>query len=277
MSERVGVVGLGLLGRGIATCFLNHGFQVVGVDRNPEPQAQHASFTQTADFAALADCKLVVESVTEDIATKDEVLAQIEAVVSADAIIASNTSAIPISALQIKRAHPGRFVGMHWAEPAHITRFLELIRGEQTSDATLAATEAMARRLGKDPHVCRKDVPGFIVNRIGYAMYREALHLLDTGVADAETIDRAMRNALGLWATVCGPFRWMDITGGPQLYAKAMAPVLPTLCNATEPSPTMQRERFHECSEEEQRKWEALYHLHAQRVTEMQQEYFGKP
>lgn len=277
MSERVGVVGLGLLGRGIATCFLNHGFQVVGVDRNPAPQVQHANFSQTADFAALAGCEFVVESITEDVGAKDEVLAQIEAVVSADAIIASNTSAIPISQLQARRTHPARFVGMHWAEPAHITRFLELIRGEQTSDATLAATEAMGRRLGKDPHICRKDIPGFIVNRIGYAMYREALHLLDTGVADAETIDRAVRNALGLWATVCGPFRWMDITGGPQLYAKAMAPVLPALSDAKEPSPTMQRARFHECSEDEQRRWEELYHRHAKRVTEMQREYFGEP
>lgn len=277
MSERIGVVGLGLLGRGIAECFLNQGFQVVGVDRNPEPQVQHANFTQTTDFAALADCTFVVESITEDAGAKDEVLAQIEAVVSADAIIASNTSAIPISQLQARRTHPARFVGMHWAEPAQLTRFLELIRGDQTSPETLAATEAMGRRLGKDPHVCGKDIPGFIVNRIGYAMYREALHLLDSGVADAETIDRAVRNALGLWATVCGPFRWMDITGGPELYAKAMAPVLPTLCNATEPSPTMRRARFHECSEEEQRRWEALYQQHAARVTAMQQEYFGKP
>lgn len=275
MSERVGVVGLGLLGRGIAACFARHGFQVVAVDRSEAQRARVPG--ATGDFSQLADCTFVVESVTEDIGTKDDVLAAIEAVVSAVTVIASNTSAIPISQLQARRAHPARFVGMHWAEPADSTRFMELIRGEHTSDKTLATAETMARRLGKDPCIVRKDIPGFIVNRIGYAMYREAVHLLDTGVADAETIDRAMRNAFGLWATACGPFRWMDITGGPALYAKAMAPVLPTLCSATEPSPTMQRPRFHECSEEEARRWEELYRRHAQRVTEMQEEYFGKP
>ncbi len=275
MSEQVGVVGLGLLGRGIAECFLKHGFDVVAVDRSEERRAQVPG--ATSDFAQLAGCTFVVESVTEDMGTKDEALAAIESVVSATTVIASNTSAIPISALQQRRAHPTRFVGMHWAEPAQITRFMELICGEQTSPETLATAETMARRLGKDPCVVRKDIPGFIVNRIGYAMYREALHLLDTGVADAETIDRAVRNALGLWATVCGPFRWMDITGGPAAYARGMKPVLPTLCNATVPSPTMRRERFHECSEEEAKRWEELYQRHAQRVTEMQREYFGEP
>jgi len=90
----------------------------------------------------------------------------------------------------------------------------------------------LARRLGKEPSVLQKEIPGFIVNRIGYAMYREALSLLEAGVADAETIDRSVRNALGLWATVCGPFRWIDLTGGPELYAKAMQHVLPTLNNS---------------------------------------------
>ena len=75
----------------------------------------------------------------------------------------------------------------------------------------------LAAAVGKEPCVVAKDVPAFIVNRIGYAMYREALNVLEMGVADAETIDRSVRNALGLWATMCGPFRWMDLSGGPAL------------------------------------------------------------
>jgi 3-hydroxybutyryl-CoA dehydrogenase len=81
--------------------------------------------------------------------------------------------------------------------------------------------------------VCRQDIPGFIVNRIGYAMYREALHLVEQGVADFETIDRSVRNTLGLWAACCGPFRWIDLSGGPALYARSMERVIPTLCNDT--------------------------------------------
>jgi 3-hydroxybutyryl-CoA dehydrogenase len=243
-------------------------------------------YTSAVDFASLADCTFIVESVTEDAKVKDEALSAIEAVVSATTVIASNTSAIPIGRLQSRLTHPGRLVGMHWAEPAHLTRFMELICGGQTSPEALAAAEAMARRLGKDPCICRKDIPGFIVNRIGYAMYCEAINMLDSGVADAETIDRAMRNAFGLWATVCGPFRWMDITGGPELYARAMQPVIPTLANAAEMTARIKQlassgargiingRGFFDYTPEEAQRWEELYRRHAARVSQMQNEYF---
>jgi len=311
-AESIGVVGLGLLGRGITACFLAHGFHVVAVDRNRVQRAKAgrpigrmidelveirgfptrltkewtARYMPTGDFAHLRGCQFLVESVTEDPAAKEEALGLIEEVVAMTAIIASNTSAIPISQMQRRRRHPGRFIGMHWAEPAHVTRFMELIRGKQTSNATYKAAAAMGRRLGKDPYLCRKDVPGFIVNRIAYALYREALHLLDSGVADAESIDRGMRNALGLWATVCGPLRWIDLTGGPEGYAKAMKQVLPTLSKADNISPVMQKlvdsgargirngRGFFNYTPKEAHRWEDLYHRHALRVTAMHDEYF---
>jgi 3-hydroxybutyryl-CoA dehydrogenase len=254
-SETIGVVGLGLLGRGIVACLLSRGFSVVAVARTADEHAAatpvieqmlseltsrdssssgdatswRSRLTQAVTCEPLAGVSFVIESVTEDLATKQQVFDDLERVLATDAIIASNTSAIPISVLQQTRKHPERFVGMHWAEPAHATRFLEIIRGEATSDETISKTEALARRVGKDPTVCRKDVPGFIVNRIAYAMYREALDLVDRGIADFETVDRSLRNTLGLWAASCGPFRWIDLTGGPALYARAMQRVLPTL------------------------------------------------
>ena len=185
-------------------------------------------------------------------------------------------------------AHAGKptlFIGMHWAEPAHVTRFMELIRGRHTTAATFKAAAAMGRRLGKEPCLLRKDVPGFIVNRIAYAMYREALHLLESGVADAETIDRGMRNALGLWATVCGPLRWIDLTGGPAGYAKAMNLVLPTLSKADKIPPVMRElansnakgiingRGFFKYTPQEAHRWEKLYRRHALRVTAMHDEY----
>ena len=109
---------------------------------------------------------------------------------------------------------------------------------------------------------------------------------LGQGVADADTIDRAVRNALGLWATLCGPLRWMDLTGGPELYAKAMQGVLPTLCNADTLSPLLQQlaasgaqgirngRGFFNYTPGEAQRWEELYRQHAWRVTEMQNEYF---
>ena len=310
--ECVAVVGLGLLGRGIAACFLSRGFAVVAVDRSAKQHATareqisrmigelidlggfdgslreewSARYTPATGFELLKDCSFVVESVTEDPATKDAVLNAVEAVLSESAVIASNTSSIPISQLQAHRKHPARFVGMHWAEPAHATRFMELIRGDQTSDEAFQAAATMARRLGKEPSLCQKDVPAFIVNRIGYAMYREALHLLESGVADAEAIDTAVRNAIGLWATICGPLRWIDLSGGPELYAKAMQRVLPTLSKAEEVPTGMQQlaesgargivngRGFYDYTPEQARHWEELYRKHAWRVAALQNEYF---
>jgi 3-hydroxybutyryl-CoA dehydrogenase len=206
--------------------------------------------------------------------------------VAADVPIASNTSALPISHLQRGRKHPERFLGMHWAEPAHATRFMELIRGEHTSDTAFQAAAQLAKAIGKEPCLVEKDVPAFIANRIGYAMYREALNILEMGVADAETIDRSCRNALGLWATICGPLRWMDLTGGPAAYAKAIRAVLPSLSNATELPKTLQDlvdsdaqgiangRGFYEYNEEQARQWEELFLEHAWTIRELMNRYF---
>jgi 3-hydroxybutyryl-CoA dehydrogenase len=243
-------------------------------------------FVPVRSCEALAECEFLIESVLEDIAAKQELYDQLESLLGPAVPIASNTSALPISLLQQGRRHPDRFLGMHWAEPAHATRFMEIVRGEQTSDATLDAAVALAKAIGKEPSLVQKDVPAFIVNRLGYAMYREALNLLEMGVADVETIDRSCRNALGLWATMCGPFRWMDLTGGPALYAKAIAGVLPTLSNATQLTGRMQeladadargianRRGFYEYSEEEARRWEELFREHAWTVRELLNKYF---
>lgn len=266
-ATTIGVVGLGLLGRGIAACFLGYGMKVVGYARrqathdeaedyidnaigelvrhavvnSSAPEQWRERYTPALDYEDLRDCDFIIESVAEDPQVKQEVFDQIEEVVATAAPIATNTSALPISLVQQGRQRPERFLGMHWAEPSYATRFLELVRGEQTWPEVMRRAEALARRVGKDPSIVQKDVPGFIVNRLGYAVYREAIHLAESGVADIETIDRSFRNAIGLWATMCGPFRWMDLTGGPALYAKAMSSVFGDLCNSSELSPLIQK------------------------------------
>lgn len=310
-QRRVAVVGLGFLGRGIAANLLGHGFEVVGWSRSPsglekaeqtigravDEMIRHGDFDASLrgtwrsrywasnDFESLAECGFVIESVTEDESVKDAVFDAIENQVASNVPIASNTSAIPISRLQRRRRQPGRFLGMHFAEPAYATRFLELIRGEATEDAAFDAAIDLAGRLGKEPSVVQKDVPGFIVNRLAYAMYREALYLIETGVADAETIDRSFRNAAGLWATMCGPLRWIDLTGGPVLYGPAMEPVLPGLSDAREVPAAMQAlaaegaegitngRGFYEYTAEEAERWESLYRHHAWAVYRMANEY----
>jgi len=311
-KQTIGVVGLGLLGRGIVTCFVAHGFQVVGCDRDPARRddtrrhieaglhelVEQASFppqissnwrdryVDTDSLAAFSTCSFVIESVTEDLTEKQFVLDQLEDSVSTSTLIASNTSSLRISDLQAGRRRPERIVGMHWAEPAHITRFMEVIPGDQTSEGALQKTLELARWIGKDPCLVAKDVPAFIVNRIGYAIYREAAYLLDQGVADAETIDRAFRNAVGLWAVCCGPLRWIDLTGGPAVYGKALARVIPELSSSPDLPLIFRRmmesgahdvangRGFYGYTAEEAKRWEEAFRKHVWKVREQLDKQF---
>jgi 3-hydroxybutyryl-CoA dehydrogenase len=310
--EIVGVAGLGLLGRGIAGCLLANRIRVIAYDVSATEMAQARLsiadaihelvargycdpsledewpqlYTEARSPAEFRVCDFVIESIAESTESKAALFDELEAIVPSTVPIASNTSALPITILQQGRLHPERFLGMHWAEPAHATRFLELIRGEATSDAAMQAATALALRLGKDPCVVEQDIPGFIANRLGYAMYREACHLLATGVADAETIDRSFRNSVGLWATVCGPFRWIDLTGGPALYGRAMAGVLPTLSDAKdvpEPIASMMNagaggvrdgHGFYEYTPEQADAWKEIYKQQVWRVRKIVDEAF---
>ncbi len=308
----VAVVGLGLLGRGIVTCLLGHGFRVIGLDRSAKSQEIARRYIQegidelieytdadpslknewkqryqeTQGFDDWPHCDFVIESVPEDARIKRDVFDEIERVVGPAVPIASNTSVIPITDLQADRQHPERFLGMHWAGPAHATRFLELIRGDQTDDEAMEAAVALGRRCGKQPCVLAKDIPGFIVNRLAYAMYREALKLVEEGVADAETIDRSFRNGCGPWAALFGPFQWIDVSGGPALYAKAMKTILPSLSTDSEVPKWIQQlgeegaqgivngRGFFDYTPEQAEQAETLYRKHAWYMQRLMDEFF---
>ena len=307
--QTVGIAGLGLLGRGIAACLLSAGFRVIGYDRAEPTRAEarkHIAgamddlvrrggmpealreewptrYVEAKSVAELAPCDFVIESIFEDLDAKVKLFDEIEAVVGPAIPIASNTSALPISTLQRGRKHPERFIGTHWAEPCHLTRFLEVIRGEQTNDATADAAMELAKRAGKDPSLVKKDVEGFIVNRMGYAMYREAFWLLENGVADVETIDRSFRNAICVFANIAGPFRWMDLSGIPA-YAAVMKRLWPQLSTATEVPETMRvivesgakgisnGRGFYQYTPEEAERWERVLIENVWRVRDLQRE-----
>jgi 3-hydroxybutyryl-CoA dehydrogenase len=307
----IGVAGLGLLGRGIATSLLAHGFHVIGYTVGADTYERARAYTSQGihelvtragfppeleqkwperfvaaqSLSEFGDCAFVIESVIEDFAIKQQVFDQLEAVVEPSVPIASNTSAIPITMLQSKRKRPERFLGMHFTEPAYATRFLELIRGEQTSDEAMDAAVELGRRTGKEPCIVQRDVAGFIANRLAYAMYREAIHLWETGVADIETIDRAFRNTCGLWGTLCGPFGWIDITGGPALYAKGMQRIWPTLSNRADLPPSIEKmlteghrgvmdgRGFYSYEPGDAARWENRLHEHAWEVLRQQERY----
>lgn len=253
----MGIVGLGLMGCSITTCLLIAGHPVVavaplptdvatalprirehltkalaeGLIANP-PEHYLARLIITEDYTELRDCRVVIECTLEDIAIKRTVYGKIEHVVTDDTLITSNTSAIPISILQRETRLPARFFGLHWAEPSHTTRFLEIICGDLSDVAQAEWLYELAQHWDKEPTLVRKDIRGFITNRLNYAMYREAFYLVENGYATVEDIDRACRNNTGWWIVLTGIFRWMDLTGVPA-YHTVMKDLFPTLNNDT--------------------------------------------
>lgn len=247
-----GVVGLGLMGTSIATCLLAAGHRAVGVSKDLSPRETRRrvlaflremkgegllsrdprevadNLTLAQDFSALRDCGIVLESVTEDLEVKREVIRNVEEVVSPEALIGSNTSALPVTELQRGAKHPERVLGIHWGEPAHVLRFMEIICGDQTSPELARSAVRWAERWKKEPTLVRRDVRGFITNRLMYALMREAFHLVEAGYATPADIDRSARNDLGYWITLAGPFRYMDLTGIPA-YKAVMRDLLPDL------------------------------------------------
>ena len=305
----MGVVGLGLMGSSICVCLLMAGHPVVAVAplpvdleqarprmlRHLEYARQHNMIRQspeelmrnlviTEDYSLLAPCKIVLECTIEDISIKKSVYEKIEPHISEEALLTSNTSAIPITRLQELTRHPRRFFGLHWAEPSHTTRFLEIICGDESDIIWGEYLYELSHYWGKEPILVRKDIPGFITNRLMYAMYREAMFLVENGYATVEDVDRSCRNNAGYFMTLAGVFRWMDLTG-VKAYHTVMQELLPTLHNGTE-VPRMIDEivkeggngisnahGFHEYTEEEAREWEKIFREFSYKIRELALQY----
>jgi 3-hydroxybutyryl-CoA dehydrogenase len=254
----VAIVGLGLMGCSIVTCILIAGHPVVALAPIPEDLV-HAekrikehlnkafanrlienpadyyfgSLLITEDYAALSPCQLVIECTIENSEIKESVYQKVEQYISPEALLTSNTSAIPISILQKLTTRPERFLGLHWTEPAHTTRFLEIICGDETDIKNGEYLYELSHQWAKEPILVRKDIAGFITNRLMYAMYREAISLVENGYATVEDVDRSCRNNAGYFMTFVGIFRWMDLTGVPA-YHTVMKRLFPTLNTSTE-------------------------------------------
>lgn len=291
----VAVIGLGLMGRSIAACLLAAGHRVTGVTNNlagsgtvpqrirellEEMRSERlldedvdsvlARFTLAGDLTPAADAIIVFESVTEELTLKKQLLHDAERIVSPTCILATNTSALPVSLLQEGATHPERFLGIHWDEPAHVTRFMEIIPGRDTAPELLDRVAELAPLWGKEPSTLRKEIRGFITNRISYAMFREACHLVDSGVCSVEDVDRSLRNDVGWWIPFAGPFRYMDLMG-VQGYHRVMKDLLPDLSTERE-IPKLMRDvvenggrgianghGFYSYTEEEAKAWEARF------------------
>jgi 3-hydroxyacyl-CoA dehydrogenase len=162
---------------------------------------------------ALRDADIVVEAVPEKLELKQQVLAEVEGLIRDDTIIASNTSGIPITKIADGLAHPERVVGWHWSNPPQLIPMNEIIVGEKTSPEVTAATEQLTRDIGYEPVTLKKEVPGFVENRVLYAIMRECLALLDEGVVDAEGLDLCVKWGIGYKLAVVPPIQLLDMAG----------------------------------------------------------------
>jgi 3-hydroxybutyryl-CoA dehydrogenase/5-formyl-3-hydroxy-2-methylpyridine 4-carboxylate dehydrogenase len=162
--------------------------------------------------AALEGAEFVIEAVPEKLELKHEVFKQFEQAVAPDTVLASNTSGIPITKIAEVCEHPGRVVGMHWSNPPHLIPMIEVIPGEQTSQETVDTTAELVRRVGYHP-VQEREVPGFVENRILYAILRECLDLVDRGIISPEGLDLNVRWGIGYKLAVIGPMELLDMAG----------------------------------------------------------------
>jgi 3-hydroxybutyryl-CoA dehydrogenase len=235
MIDIVGVIGAGTMGNGIAQVCAAAGLQVVmtdisdtavqrglatvgsSLDRLVKKEKMSAAdrdaalgrILGTTDKATLANCDLVIEAATENEDLKLKILKELGATLNPRALMATNTSSISITRLATATDRPDRFIGMHFFNPVPVMALLELIRGLQTSDDTLAKAEAFAKRVGKVP-ITAKNSPGFAVNRILCPMINEAIFALQEGIASAEEIDAGMK--LGCNHPI-GPLALADLIG----------------------------------------------------------------
>ena len=242
--RKVGVVGLGTMGAGIAQISVQSGFETVGREVSEE-LAEHGRatierhlaravekgrlsaadrdaavgrLTLTTDLADLADCDLVVEAVLEELRLKRELFAELERVTRPDAILATNTSALSVSEIAEATERPQRVVGMHFFNPAPVLPLVEIVRGRESSDEAIDAAYGWAEQAGKQPVRCN-DTPGFIVNRILIPLLNDCVRVLDEAEVLPEEMDKAMTSGAG-WPM--GPCALIDLIG--KLGEERMAP-----------------------------------------------------
>jgi 3-hydroxybutyryl-CoA dehydrogenase len=231
-KPRIAVIGGGLMGVGIAQVFASAGHRVcvqepieavrativARVRANLELMgkgSESASLVDTtADLdAAVADATFITEAAPERLELKRSIFAQLVASAPRSAILASNTSVMPIGGIAEGLATQDRIVGTHWWNPAPLIPLVEVVQAAGTSSETVAATMQLLQSLGKRPAHVRKDLPGFVGNRLQHALWREAIAMVNEGICDAATLDDCVKNSFGLRLPVLGPLENADLVG----------------------------------------------------------------
>ena len=248
LPHDVAVVGAGTLGAGIARIFADGGASVrltarrqESLDAALERAGEAVAMTTDLD-EALTGADLVVETIVEEVEPKRGVLARAEELAAQDEILTTNTSSLSVDEVGGELQRPERFAGLHFLNPPELVQVVEIVGGARTAPETLETLRSWMEELGKAPVVVRLDVPGFVVNRLQYALLREAYALVDAGVCSFEDVDRAVTAGLGSrWAAI-GPFQTMDLAG-LDVHAAVAENLWPELATTSSPSRSIEAAR----------------------------------
>ena len=239
-SERIAVIGAGLMGHGIAQVFASRGHRVSLLDVNNEILAEavekiRANLTllaqrgigRTAEIESVlrrirvtqdlkegtSGARFVFEAVSEKLDLKQGVFQELDALCPSDTILATNTSVISIAEIAAKAGRRDRIVGTHFWNPPYLVPLVEVIRGEATSPKVIDLTMDLLKSVGKHPVKVKKDVPGFVGNRLQHALWREAISIVEHGIADPATVDEVVKKGFGMRLPVLGPLENADMVG----------------------------------------------------------------
>jgi len=239
-SEHIAIIGAGMMGHGIAQIFATKGHKVIltdisddllskavanvrtnmallsknglGSKEEIEPALARIRTTQSLK-EAVSDAQIVIEAISENLELKQKLFVEMEAYCPTDTILASNTSVISITEIAEKTRHKNRVVGTHFWFPPYLIPLVEVVKGKETSDRTVDFVFDFMKKAGKHPIKCLKDAPGFVANRLQHALWREAISIVDNGIADAATVDDAIKHSFGIRLSVLGPLENADMAG----------------------------------------------------------------
>ena len=259
LKPKIAVVGAGLMGHGIAQVFALAGHDVTitdSVDANlqtvrarivanlkdlgDDPSAVERVTPRAALADAVRDADYVVEAAPEDLPLKQWLFEAIEPHVRPDTILASNTSVIPITQIMARLKRRERALGTHWWNPPYLVPLVEVIETEWTSPAAIDFTMKLHADAGKQPAHVKKDVPGFIGNRLQHALWRECIALVENGICDAQTVDDVIKASFGRRLAVLGPLENADLVG-TDLTLAIHQTVLPAIDSRPAPSPYLEK------------------------------------
>ena len=260
--KKVGIVGAGTMGAGVAQIFAQFGYTVILYNRSQagmqraverlqskvavnsapietETDATRAEIYTTHDLTELAQVDLISESIAENLEVKQDIFGKLDEICDAETIFTTNTSGLSISQIATAVSHPKRFAGVHFFNPPEIVPAVEVIKGAETSDTTCEILADLLRLMQKQPILVQKDVPGFVASRLQFAVVREALHLVEEGIASPADIDAVMKHGLGLRWALLGPLEIADL-GGLDIFNTVGSYLATSMSNATESPKVLQ-------------------------------------